>query len=253
MFAEDPHSLVEEVVKNETQSDQNPHYWIYLEDNTQHGKREQNRILQMHDCWLRWPVKINGRNPSDQDKKKADEEIQKLVSDPQARQQDRQKIDEDSNKASTLLKILPDAFLFTDAGRVGQRLKLRFRPNPKYNPSSNEAKVFHNMAGFLLIDPKEKRLAEISGKLIQDVGFFGGILGKLRKGGTFAVIQTEVAAQDWEVTTLDVHITGKALFFHTISEQQRECMTNFKPVPDGISLKDAAALVEKPQPGQRSQ
>jgi hypothetical protein len=120
---------------------------------------------------------------------------------------------------------------------------LKFRPNPKYRPSSNEAKVFHNMEGVLLIDAKQTRLATLSGKLSSDVDFGFGILGKLEKGGTFEVVQSEVAPKDWEVSFLDVHISGRALFFHSIGEQQHEVRSQFKPVPSGLSLAQAASLV----------
>jgi hypothetical protein len=67
--------------------------------------------------------------------------------------------------------------------------------------------------------------------LISDVEFVFGILGKLHKGGSFEVVQSEVASQDWEMSLLDVHISGRALFFHTIGEQQHEVRSHFKPVP----------------------
>jgi hypothetical protein len=60
------------------------------------------------------------------------------------------------------------------------------------------------------------------GDWISDVDFGVGILGKLRKGGTFEVVQSEVAPKDWEVSLLDVDISGRALFFYSIGEQQHD-------------------------------
>jgi hypothetical protein len=140
---------------------------------------------------------------------------------------------------------LPEAFLFARAGREGKSIRLKFRPNPKYRPSSNEAKVFHAMEGVLLIDAKQTRLAKLSGRLISDVDFGFGILGKLRKGGTFEAVQSEVAPKDWEVSLLDVDISGRALFFDSIGEQQHEVRSQVKPVPSGLSLAQAASMVAK--------
>ena len=63
---------------------------------------------------------------------------------------------------------------------------------------------------------------------MSDVEFGFGVLGKLQKGGTFEVVQSEVAPRDWEVSLLDVHITGRALFFHTIGKQQHEVRSQAK-------------------------
>jgi hypothetical protein len=167
----------------------------------------------------------------------------RLVNDADARKKNREEIDADAQKSATLLKMLPEAFLFTKDGQVGNSIRLKFRPDPKYKPSSNEAKVFHSMAGVLLVDATQTRLATLSGELISNVDFGFGILGKLQKGGTFEVVQSQVASRDWEMSLLDVHISGRALFFHTISEHQHEVRSQFKPVPSGLSLARAASIV----------
>lgn len=244
----DPKALVSTMVNNELGAQKNPHYWMYIDNNTQHGKKEVSRVLQTRECWFRWPLSINGHAASSDSRSKAAHDIQQLVSDPSAREKNRKDIDEDSSKANSLLKILPDAFLFTNAGERNGNVVLKFRPNPNYDPPSNEAKVFHAMAGQVIINKKETQLVGISGKLIHDVDFGWGILGKIRKGGTFSVLQSQVAPDDWEVTQLDVHINGRALFFHAIREQQHEVMTNFTPVPADISLKQAAEMVKRPGP-----
>ena len=92
---------------------------------------------------------------------------------------------------------------------------------PQYRPSSNEAKVFHAMEGVLLIDAKQTRLAKLTGKLISDVDFGFGILGRLRKGGTFEVVQSEVAPNDWEVSLLDVHISGRVSSIRSASNSTK--------------------------------
>src|SRR5581483_9104529 len=245
---QNPRDLVAKMVDNELHSEHAPHYWMYLDSNVKHGKTVVDRVLETKECWFRWPVSVDGHPASADDRQKAEQQNQQLADDPSFREKKRKEIDEDSAKADSLLKILPDAFLFTNAGRHGDAILLRFRPNPKYDPPSNEAKVFHAMAGELVVNAKETRLEKLTGKLTEDVDFGWGILGKIHQGGTFMVVQSQVAPQDWEVTKLDVHISGRALFFHTISEQQHELMMHFEPVPSNISLKQAAAIVEKPQP-----
>jgi hypothetical protein len=101
------------------------------------------------------------------------------------------------------------------------------------------------MQGILVIDEKETRLASIEGKLMSDVSFSLGVLARLHRGGTFKAVQSEISPQDWELTSLDVHIAGRALFFKTINEQQHEVKSDFQPVPTDITVAQAAEMVKK--------
>ena len=100
------------------------------------------------------------------------------------------------------------------------------------------------MKGSLLVDAKQKRLAEISGKLMSEVKFGGGVLGHLDKGGTFWVKQQDLGSGHWEVTVLDVQMIGKALFFKTIDVAEKDTYENFQPVNGETTLAKAAQLAE---------
>jgi len=240
-----PQALVTKMVENELESQKRPRYWMYVDSKTKAGRTEVSRVIQMPECWITWPVAIDGHPPTEDEQKHAREQVEKLVTNASARKKNREEIDADGRKSTELLKLLPNAFLFTRAGREGESVRLKFQPNPEYRPSNSETKVFHSMEGVLLIDAKQTRLAKLSGKLVSDVDFGLGILGRLKKGGSFEVVQSEVAPRDWEMSLLDVHISGRALFFHTIGEQQHEVKSQFKPVPSGLSLTQAAHIVAK--------
>jgi hypothetical protein len=143
------------------------------------------------------------------------------------------------------LKMLPDAFIYTYGERQGDRVQLHFKPNPRFRTHGFEEEVFHAMDGSLWVDEKENRLAEISGHLTNGVKFLGGLLGHLDKGGSFDVKQEPVAPGYWELTVLNVHMTGKALFFKSISEQQQLYRKEFKRVPDHLTLAQADEMLKK--------
>jgi len=239
-----PQQLVKEMVYNELHANKHPNYWMYTDKDTESGTTKVKRVVQTHECWFRWEMSINGQPLTPAQEQQQRDKINKLVTDEQARQKNRAEINHDSQQATNLMKMLPDAFLYTEDGEQNGNIRLKFRPNPQFSPPTRPAKVFHNMEGTLLINKREKRLAGISGTLMSDVDFGWGILGKLYKGGTFKVQQTQVGPDDWEVTLLDVHMRGRVLFFHTIHEQQRESESDFQRVPDGITLQQAAALAE---------
>ena len=83
-----------------------------------------------------------------------------------------------------MMKMFPDAFRFQYDGKQGNLVRLEFAANPNFRTSGHAAQVFYHMKGSLLVDAKQKRLAEISGKLMSEVKFGGGVLGHLNKGGT---------------------------------------------------------------------
>ena len=60
------------------------------------------------------------------------------------------------------------------------------------------------MEGSVWVNGKEARVEEITGHLIHEVKFGGGLLGHLNKDGTFDVKQAEVARGYWEITLLKV-------------------------------------------------
>lgn len=101
------------------------------------------------------------------------------------------------------------------------------------------------MEGDIWVNRKQARLMEITGHLTHEVKFAGGLLGHLNPGGQFEVQQTEVAPGYWELTLLNVNMKGKALFFKTISVQQKLHRTDFREIPDNLTLVQAADLLRK--------
>ena len=83
------------------------------------------------------------------------------------------------------------------------------------------------------------------GRLIADVKFAGGLLGHLEKGGQFNVEQTELSANQWELTVMEVNVKGKALFFKTIAVEEKEYRSDFRRVHDGLTLAEAADMLTK--------
>jgi len=244
-FPQDPSQLVQRMVRNElaaAKDDQSE--WIYRDSNSQKGMTRVEEVIQTPEGHMSRLISVNGKAPKPTEEKRSQDDIQKFLTDPAYRKQQREKLEQDGKKATDLLAMLPKAFLYKLQRRRGQVIYLTFQPNPKFHPPSREAKVFHAMAGTLLIDAKSTRLSKLSGHLIEPVNFGGGILGKLQKGGTFEVDQADVGEGHWEMVRLDVHISGRALFFATIKEQQHEVMTDFHEVPPGTTLARSAEMLK---------
>ena len=238
--------LARRVIENELRAeDQDNSHWMFrIETRKPDSGSEVDAVIQTPKGELQLPVLINGHPPAKTEEEKAETRIQHREQSGGRAKVAKEK-SEDYSRSRRMLKMLPEAFIYTYGARQGDRVQLNFKPNPHFRSHSFEEEVFHAMDGSLWVDEKQNRLAEMSGHLTNGVKFLGGLLGHLDKGGSFEVKQEPVAPGYWELTVLNVHMTGRALFFKTISEQQRFYRSEFKRVPDNLTLAQADELLKK--------
>ncbi|MFZ0759945.1 MAG: hypothetical protein WAM69_08360 [Candidatus Sulfotelmatobacter sp.] len=164
-----------------------------------------------------------------------------LMGNPEQLSRKHSKEQENAEHTLRIVKALPDAFLFdydgeekgsADLGKEGDRLvRLKFRPNPVYEPPSHVEQVLAGMQGVVLIDPAAHRIARIDGTLFKEVGFGWGILGHLDQGGHFLVEQRELGDGSWEISHMALGFTGKILLFKNIAIKSDEVFSDFRRVP----------------------
>lgn len=239
--------LARRVIETELRAeDQDNTHWMFrIETRKPDSGSEIDAVIQTPKGELQLPVLINGHPPARIEEQRAESRIHQLINNPGAAQKSRKEKSEDYSRSRRMLKMLPEAFIYTYGARQGDRVQLNFRPNPHFRSHGFEEEVFHAMDGSLWVDEKQKRLAEMSGHLTNGVKFLGGLLGHLDKGGSFEVKQEPVESGHWELTVLNVHMTGRALFFKTISEQQQFYRSEFKRVPDNLTLAQADEMLKK--------
>jgi hypothetical protein len=188
---------------------------------------------------------------------------------PEVQEHRRKREQEDRARVDELLHLLPDAFLYrydstvacdvttppavsapgfappsASAGATAQCYHLTFTPNPAFDPPNVEAKIFSGMAGEVWIETSAERLCRLNAHLIQDVDFGWGIVGRLDKGGTVYLEQTQVGEKDWELTRMKLNMTGKALLVKPLNFHVNEEMAHFAPVPPGTDYHAAIRLLE---------
>src|SRR2546425_7779767 len=238
--------LARAVVANELKSqDANHSRWMYHVDRDEQGKKKAKEVVQTGQGSLDRMVALDGRPLTANEQQQENKRIESLVRNPQEQQRLEQTKRKDAEQCKAFFQMIPNAFTFSYAGREGDLIELSYKPNPTFRPSSREARVFHEMEGEMWVHGTQRRLARIHGQLIADVKFAGGLLGHLEKGGQFNVEQTELSPNQWELTVMEVHVKGKALFFKTIAVQENEYRSDFRSVPDGLTLAEAADLLSK--------
>jgi hypothetical protein len=242
--AQSPEEVVSTVVNNEIKIEAADHSrWMYRDAYKSPEKDVVKLIIQTQQSNLSEIVEDHGQPPSPQEHQADLAHMQQLLVDPAMRERARRAEAHDGQQADELMRMLPDAFLWTIVGRSNGQITLASRPNPQFSPPSMSARVLASMSGNLVVDEKSMRLVRLTGRLMQAINFGWGILGHLDAGGTFAVDRTEIAPGEWQITQTHVHISGHALFFKTIGDQEDEVTSDYKPVPDGVDMNKAAEMI----------
>jgi len=238
--------LLRRVVNSELKAQANDHsHWMYEVKAGFSGKEQVKVAVQTREGYLDRLRFVNGQPITPEQEKQEDQRIARLLKRPDEQKKQRRAQEQDAQKTERLFKMLPDAVTASYGKRQGGLVEILFEPNRNFHPPSHEAAVFHAMAGRIWINTRENRLVEIEGHLTRGVKFGGGLLGHLDKGGEFHVKQSEVTPGLWEITLLHVNMHGKALFFKTIAVQENEIRTNFRRVPDNMTLSEAAEQLQK--------
>jgi hypothetical protein len=237
--------LARRVITNELRFQDDHTNWMYRLEKEQYGKKQVEEIIETKEGSLSRLLSINDRPLTTKQQEEEDQRVQELMTSRSAKRKLQRALDAETLQGRRLFKMLPDAFVFNYAGGDGNLAKLSFRPNPNFHPPSLEARVFHDMEGEMWVDCKQERLAAFNGQLKQDVNFGFGLLGHLDKGGHFEVRQAEVVPGHWDMTTMSLEMTGKALLFKSIGVQKRENRRDFHQVSDDLTLTQAADMLNR--------
>jgi len=203
--------------------------WTYRENDVTPEKNAVYDTIETPQGTLRRLIELNRHPLSAQATSVETHRIQSYVNDPAAQARARKAAEHDGAQAEELLKMLPEAFLWTKKSENSENETLSFRPNPNFEPPDMQSRVLGKMAGELVISKDGHRIRSLRGTLTDDILIGWGILGKLDRGGTFDVERRMVGDGRWQITETHVHIGGHALIFHTIGQQEDDVKTDWKP------------------------
>jgi len=252
-----PNELVRRTVESEIHpSDAGAKYMFRDRKETPQGSQTK-LMVETRDAMAGLLIAINDRQLTPEQRDAELARVERFVKDPEELEKRQKQEKEETERINRIMKALPDAFLYDyDGSEVGQPgvgkpgeelARLKFRPNPKYDPPSHVEQVLTTMQGYLLIDTKENRIAKIDGTLQKDVGFGWGILGHLDRGGHFLVEQGDVGERHWEISRMDLAFTGKILLFKSISIRSTETESDFRRVPSDLTFAQGLQLLRKQQ------
>lgn len=228
--SQDANQVVQKAVRTELAADASDHtHWLYYEVDRKPGLNVRQWVADTTIGDLKRLIEKNGAAISKASQHKS---ISNYIGDSAAQARQRKSGQHDDQQATQMLRMLPQAFVWTKVGVQGNDTILHFKPNPQFNPPTWESRVFAAMAGEMAVDNSQHRIVSLKGRMIHDVKFWGGLLGALQSGGTFDVERRAVGGGEWSITETHVHIQGHALIFKSISEQEDDVKSRFRELPE---------------------
>ena len=204
------------------------------------------KICETRDGDVARLIGLNGEPLSPADEQKEQTRLNALLSDPGKQRRRKQAENEDAGRALKVLRALPTAFLYQDAGAgegpTGKVEKFTFRPNPAFHPPDLETEALTAIAGEIWIDPVRQRVVRLEGHMQQDVDFGWGILGRLNKGGWIVIEQADVGGGQWRTVHFQMAMRGRVVWKTRVFDTTED-ETGYKPVPSGLGYQQAIAML----------
>jgi hypothetical protein len=248
----DATALVRRAVQHRLEEDKNHHPVQYLIRKIDEHHDTTKLIVETKDGDVARLVAINGKPLSPETDKAELARLDDLAQHPELQEHRRKSEQKDTDRVNRILGLLPDALLYKFQGAVpcgaDQCYRISFKPNPNFAPPDLEANILRGVAGEVWVDQSQERLTRLDAHFISDVDFGFGIVGRLNKGGTVLLEQSDIGGRDWELTGMKLHVTGKIFLVKSLSSQVDEQMGHFAPVAPGMSYRDAIQLLKKATP-----
>jgi hypothetical protein len=245
LHAQSAQEIVQTVVRNELDADTNDHTpWMYRDAYKSPDKDIVKLVIDTPQGNLSEIVEDRGRPPDAQTHQDDLNHMQQMLTDPGMRARARKAEQHDGQQARDMLNLLPKAFVWRVVDHSGADIHLEFHPDPRFSPDSMSGRVLAAMSGTMVVEEKDMRLKDLSGRLDHEVTFGWGILGRINAGGVFHIERQDVGYSSWQIVAMHVHITGHALFFKTIGDQEDEITSNYRRVPDGVDITKAAQMLQ---------
>jgi hypothetical protein len=247
--AVDPAKIVRDASYNELHSSKPGRSFSYRQHKVDPKGSAVKEIVETKDGDVARLIERNGKPLPPEEEQSEIDRLNNLLAHPEVQEHRHKKEQEDSARGDEMVRMLPDAFLYTFDGMVegpnGLCYRLKFRPNPAFTPPDREGEVYHGMVGELWVDQSQLRLAKIDAHLISDVNFGWGVLGRLYKGGSILVQNADVGLHHWETIHMKLNLQGKLLMLKSVDYSTTEDFSDFKIQPVELGYQEAIRLLQK--------
>lgn len=247
--------LVRQVIENELKPAPEGEKFFYVVRRITPTGEQTEEYVETEEGAVGRLIAIDDHPLTAQQQEKEDAKLQKLATDPETQKKHRKEQKDQEEHINKIVRAMPDAFIFEYDGRddslqdrslqSDQLIRLRFKPDPNFNPPNRETQVYKGMEGIMVVDATDKHLAKIDAILTREVTFGWGIFGHLDKGGAFEVEQTRIGPNRWDLCKLKMKLSGRILLFKKLNVDEKEFTGSFRPAPPHLSLVEGVGALKQ--------
>lgn len=241
--------LIERAARNEVAALEDPVPFQYTERLNWSWGSETRSVIETTEGRADRIVLFRDEPLEPDQQQKQTHRLEKLLRDRDAVKDELHEQRSETQRRIRMLKALPQALIFHFDGRENSLLRFTFRPNPDFSPKDRETQMYRGMEGTLWLEPAQERIVRIEGKLVKDVSFGWGILGKLNKGGIYEITQAQITPGVWRITALNIDVKGRAFIWDSFRVFRQENNSHFRRTSTSLAYRDAVhALLSTPVP-----
>jgi hypothetical protein len=216
--------------------------YLRYQVHTQDAKGDQIReVIESKDGTVARVVKRGDRPLTPEEDAEEQARLQEMLNSPDAFRKHVQKDLSGKKLAVDLIRLLPDAMIFSYAPGQPQRgdkptgepdeLVIDFKPDPRWNPPTMISQALQGLEGRCWIDANTHHLTRLEADLFQGVNFGFGVFAHIYPGGKFELEQVPVGDGRWVVDHFTEHVTVRAMMVKTIRENTQLVAGEFAAVP----------------------
>ena len=264
MLSEPPKTWAVETAANEILVIQHPdsflRYHMHVVDEKGDQLRDQ---IETRDGSVARLIGRNGRPITPEEDAAERDRLKDLLDSPAMFARHVEKERGNKKLGADLLKLMPDAMIWSYApgqpqsglNRSGSNegspeVVLDFKPDPNWSPPTMASEPLTGLAGRVWIDPRSHRMVRLDGELFHAVNLGWGMLAHIYPGGKVHLEQTNAGGERWIVEHIVENLTVRAVMVKTVRQRLVFDTSSFQTVKP-MSYQDAIKLLlETPLPAQ---
>jgi hypothetical protein len=220
-------------------------YVVHLKDERHETTKE---IVETRDGDVARLVALGGRALTAEEERAERARLDALAANPEMQAHRKKGEEKDEARVDHVMSLLPDALVYkmegVEACAAGECYRLSYAPKPGWEAPDMEADLLRGVSGEVWIAKGAERLTKLEAHFTAEVNFGLGILGRVNKGGTVELEQAEVVPGDWEITSLKVDVTGRALVFKAFRYEIEEELSGFAGV-SAMGYREGIGVLER--------
>jgi hypothetical protein len=243
---ESAHDLVRDVIYNELHDRERDSRWEYRSECVSSAQNIVREQVETADGPVFRLMEQDGKPLDAAQQERESERLAEYIRDPAQIAHVERAHDNDEAQVAAIMQMVPSAFLFDYVGAPADDVvRIAFRPDPAFVPTTYQARIVHALTGTMIVDLQSKRAIDMSGSVAERVDFGYGLFGHVDKGSSFHIHRHQVSAAHWKADLIETHVQGKVLLVKSLSKDQREARSDFRPVPSGTTLAEAKQMLSE--------